>query len=134
MRKDSADFVQQRRDLPRAVCSEISRDAARHHGIHHQPMPKARVRGPENLLAQNAAVGVHERERGIIADRPDIAEMVGEPLELRHQRAQIDRTRWNLDLHRCFQRIGDDESDRLTVVVDFSVLEYRWNPHRRCRP
>ena len=77
-------------------------------------MPKARVRGPENLLAQNAAVGVHERERGIIADRPDIAEMVGEPLELRHQRAQIDRTRWNLDLHRCFQRMrkGERISDR----------------------
>src|SRR5437763_10550989 len=27
LRKDSADFIQQRRDLPRAVCSEISRDA-----------------------------------------------------------------------------------------------------------
>ncbi len=109
LREQPANFVQRRRDLPRAVCSEITRDAARHDDIHHQPMPKARLRGPQRLLAQDAAVGVHERERGIVANGPDITEMVGETLELRHQRPQINRTRWNLDIHRCLDRMGKGE-------------------------
>ena len=33
-------------------------------------------------------MGVHQREGGVVADRADVAEVVGEPLELGHQRAQ----------------------------------------------
>ena len=58
--------------------------------IHHQPMAEAGVRGAQHALAQDAAMRVHQRERGVVADRADIAEMIGEPLELGHQRAQID--------------------------------------------
>ena len=36
---------------------------------------------------------MHQRERGIVADRADVAEMIGEPLQFGHQRAQIDRAR-----------------------------------------
>ena len=38
-------------------------------------------------------MGVHEREGGIVADRADVAEVVGDALELGHQRAQPDRAR-----------------------------------------
>ena len=31
-------------------------------------------------------MGVHQREGGVVADRADVAEMIGEPLEFRHQR------------------------------------------------
>ena len=43
---------------------------------------------------------MHERERGIVADGADIAEMVGQPFELRHQRAQTMRARRRLDTER----------------------------------
>ena len=36
---------------------------------------------------------VHQREGSVVADRADIAEMIGEPLQFRHQRAQTDRAR-----------------------------------------
>ena len=52
--------------------------------------PKQASRGAQHALAQDAAMGVHEREGGVVADRADIAEMVGDALELGHQRAQPD--------------------------------------------
>ena len=73
-----------------AVGAEIGRDAARHDAVHHQPMAEAGVRGAQHALAQDAAMRMHEREGGVVADGADVAEMIGEPLELGHQRAQID--------------------------------------------
>ena len=62
-----------------------TRDAAGHDAIHHQPVAEARRRRAQHLLAQHAAVRVHEREGGVVADRADVAEVVGEPLELGHR-------------------------------------------------
>ena len=56
---------------------------------------------------------VHQREGGVVADRADVAEMVGEAFELGHQRAQPHRARRHLDAERRLdgaregKRIGD---------------------------
>ena len=55
--------------------------------------PKAAPAPAQHLLAQHAAMRVHQGEGGIVADRADIAEVVGDALELGHQRAQPDRAR-----------------------------------------
>ena len=71
--------------------------------------PKQASRGAQRALAQDAAMRVHHRERGVVADRADVAEMVGEPFELRHQRAQIVRARRRLDVERRFDRAREGE-------------------------
>ena len=49
--------------------------------------------GSERALAQNAAMGVVERECRIVADRADVAQMIGDALELGHHPAQHRGTR-----------------------------------------
>ena len=48
--------------------------------------PKAASRRAQHALAQDAAMGVHQREGGVVADRADVAEMIGEALQFGHQR------------------------------------------------
>src|SRR5439155_972310 len=81
----------------RACLGEVDGDAARHHAVHHQAVAEAGIRHAQDVLAQDAAVGMDEREGGVVADGADVAEMVGEALQLRHQRAQEDRARRRLD-------------------------------------
>ena len=93
--------------------AEIVGDAARHDAVHHQPMAEAGVGRAQHALAQDAAFGVHQREGGVVADGADVAEMIGEALELGHQRAQPDgarrhaRSERRLDRLREGERIGD---------------------------
>ena len=56
---------------------------------------------------------VHQRKRCVVADRADIAEMVRQPLQFRHQRPQELRARRRLDAERRFDRMreGDAISD-----------------------
>ena len=54
-------------------------------------MTECAVGGAQDALTQDAAMRVHQRERGVVADGPDVAEMVGEPLELCEQGAQPNR-------------------------------------------
>ena len=76
-------------------------------------MAEAGIRGAQRVLAQNAALRVHDGEGRIVADRTDIAEMIGHALKLGHQGAQIDRARGHLrvpgllDRMRKGERIGD---------------------------
>ena len=63
-------------------------------------MAETGVRGAQDALAQDAAMRVHEREGGVVADGADVAEMIGEALELRHQRAQPGRARRRFDVQR----------------------------------
>ena len=79
---------------------EIVGDAARYDTIHHQPMSESGIRGAQHLLAQDAAMGVHERKRGVIADSADVAEMICQPFKLSHQRAQIVRAGGSFDVQR----------------------------------
>ncbi len=60
-----------------------------HDRIHHQTVAESGAGRAQRALAQNAALRVHQREGGVVADRADVAEMIGEALELGHQRAQI---------------------------------------------
>ncbi len=84
--------------------------AARHDAVHHQAMPKVRDRRRQHAFAEDAAMGVDDRERGVVADRPDIAQMVGDPLELGHDAAQ-DLGAWRrINLHRPLDRAGEGEA------------------------
>ena len=47
------------------------------------------------------------RKRGVVADGADVAEMIGQALELGHQRAQIDRARRDLHLQRGFRGLRE---------------------------
>src|SRR5215207_1846975 len=72
----------------RAPRIEIGSDTARDDAIAHEPVAEAAIGGAQHALAQHAAMGVHERESGVIADRANVAEMIRQPLELRHEGAQ----------------------------------------------
>ena len=74
-------------------------------------MAEAGVGRAQHALAQDAALRMHEGERGVVADRADVAEMIGEPLELGHQRAQIARARRRFDVERRLDGVG--EGDRI---------------------
>ena len=56
-------------------------------------------------------MGEHQGEGGVVADRADVAEMIGEPLELGHHAAQGVRARRRLDAERRLDRAG--EGDRV---------------------
>ena len=71
-----------------ACVRQIGGHAAGHDAIAHQPVAETRIGGAQHALAQHAAMGVHERERRVVADRADVAHMVREPFELGHERAQ----------------------------------------------
>ena len=73
------------------------RDAAGHDCVHHQPMAEHLVARGEHALAEDAAMGVDERKRCVVADRADVAEMVGDALELGHDAADYLRARRRFD-------------------------------------
>jgi hypothetical protein len=52
-----------------------------------------------------------ERERGVVADRADVAEVIGEPLELSHQRPQMACPWRRFDGERRLDGVG--ERDRI---------------------
>jgi hypothetical protein len=88
---------------------QIADNAAGHHPVHHQAVAEAGLRHAQGVLAQNAAVRMHQRERRVVADGADIAEVVGDPLQLRHQRAQPRRAwrRLHAECRFCRLRKGD---------------------------
>ena len=76
--------------------------------------PKQASAARKHALAQDAGLRMHEREGSIVADGADVAEMIGQPFQLGHQRAQIDRARRRLHLQCGFDGLGEGEgiSDR----------------------
>ena len=85
--KTRLDHVEHDGDGGRAVAGEILRDAARHDAVHHQPVPERDVARRQNPLAQDAAMRMQDGERRVVADRPDVAQVIGDALELRHHAA-----------------------------------------------
>ncbi len=83
-----ASLAHQGADRLGPIGGEIDRDAARRDGVHHQPMPEGGFSRAQGPLAQHAAMGVHQRKGGVVANGADVAEMIGEALELRHQAAK----------------------------------------------
>ena len=69
-------------------------------------MAEGAVRGAQHALAQHAAMRMHQREGGVVADGADIAEMIGKPLELGHQRAQPRARGGDVDPERRLGRAG----------------------------
>ena len=62
---------------------QVDGDAAGNDPVHHQPMAEAGVAGLQDLLAQDAAMGVHEREGGVVADEAEIVDVVGDAARAR---------------------------------------------------
>ena len=103
-RKSRADVIPHGLDRFPALAAKIAAHAAGHDEIAHQAMPERRVRRAQHVFAQDAAMGVNKREGSVVADRADVAEVVGQPLELGQQRTQPNGARWNGKLERRLGR------------------------------
>jgi len=73
-------------------------------------MPERAAAGLQHALAQNAAMRVIERERRVITDRADVAEMIGDALELGHHAAQHCGTRRHRNVERGLDRAREGEA------------------------
>ncbi len=123
-----------------AAGSQVGGDAARHDPVHHQPMAETGGGRAQNLFAQNAALGMHERKRRIVADRADVAEMVRQPFQLRHQRSQIARARRRFDIQRRLDGVrkgdpvGDGGSRRRFAPASRAACAMRRARHQQLDP
>jgi hypothetical protein len=86
-REGRADRRNEQANRDGALGHEVDADTAGDDGVHHQPVAERGRSGAQHPLAQHRAMGVHQREGGVVANRADVAEVVGETLELGHQRA-----------------------------------------------
>ena len=75
------DIIQRCLDGLRPAIVEVMRYAAGHDDVPHQSMPESGVGCAQDVLAQYVAQRVHQCEGGIVADRPDVTEMVRKALE-----------------------------------------------------
>ena len=89
---------------------EVAGHATGHDDIPHQSMAECVIGCAQHAFSQHAAKGVHQHKGGIIADCPDIAEMVGKPLEFGEQRSEPNRAighdKFQGRLGRARKRIG----------------------------
>ena len=67
-------------------------------------------------FAQDRALRVHHRERSVVADRTDVAQVIRDPLELRHHRTQPHRARWRVELECRLHGASEDERIRHRTV------------------
>ena len=75
---------------PPALVVDILGEAAGHDAIHHQAMAE---RGPQarRTRSRNTAQCASIREKSsVVADGADVADMIGEPLQFRIDRAQME--------------------------------------------
>ena len=63
--------------------------------------------GAQHLFTQAAAMRVHKSKGDVVADRTDIAAMIGDALELGHHRPQIKRARRRAGRHCALGRLGE---------------------------
>ena len=61
---------------------------AGHHRVHHQSMTEGQLGGPQPVFAQARELRQRERQGRVVAERAEVAEVIGDPLTLQHQRAQ----------------------------------------------
>ena len=95
---------------------EIGSQAAGNNDIHHQAMAEADIAGPQHPFAQHAAMGEHQREGRVVADAADVAEMVGETLQLRHQRPDPISARRRLKMPAPPPTAREKLSEQATVL------------------
>ena len=82
-------------------------DAAGHDAIHHEAMAKTPSGAAQHTLTQHAAMRQHDAERRVVADRAEIAEVVGNTLQFGHQGAQPNSAWWRLDAECGFHRASE---------------------------
>ena len=107
--KPASTLADKRTQALDALVGEIAGDAPGDDAVAHQAVAKAQIGGPQDAFTQDAAMGMHERKRRVVANRPDVAEVIGQPLELSHECAQPNGAPWRLDLQGGFD--GASESD-----------------------
>ena len=76
---------------------------------------------------------LHDRERGVVADGADVAEVVRQPFELRHQRAQIGRAGWRRRRRRCLDALGKGDAIGHRAVARDPGRQPRGDGKRRAR-
>ena len=106
------DVVERRHDRGAAVRRNVLGDAAGNDPVHHQPVTERPVGRRQHALAENAAMGVDQCERRVVADRADIAEMIGDAFELRHDAAQHGGARRDVDAERRLDGAREREAER----------------------
>ena len=84
-RKSPVNVHQEIADQYCAISGKIGNNPARDDSAHHQPMTEADFGRAQNQLTQDTAMRVHDRERRVVADGADVAEMIRQPFELSHQ-------------------------------------------------
>jgi hypothetical protein len=63
----------------------------------------------QNALTKHTAMGVHQREGSIVADRADVTKVIREALQLRHESAQPTRSLGHLDPKRRLDCLSKSE-------------------------
>ena len=119
---DPLDQREERRDV---LSLQIDDNASRRDAIHHQAVSETARRFSQDAFADDAALRMHQCEGRVVTDGADIAEMIGEPFEFSHQRAQICRARRNIDVERRFDRLRKGEAIGDRAVAGHARRETR---------
>ena len=93
-----------RTDLLRRRAVDIARGTARDHAVHHQPVAEDLLRPTQPVLAQARELRQAERQRGVVAERTEVAEVVGDAFSFQQQRPQPAGARRDRAPRGCFQR------------------------------
>ena len=88
---------------------DVGGHAAGHDLVAHQAVTEAGISDAQNALAQHGAMGLHHREGRVVADRADIAQVIGEPFQFRHQAAQPVRAARRLDAESRLGGAGEGQ-------------------------
>ena len=94
-------------------------------------MAETQARGSKNPFAENAGVRVHQAKGGVVADRADVADVIGEALKLGHQSPQVNGAARNLDFERGFNGVGESEGVGDGAVAGNPARETRGAIDRR---
>ena len=84
----------------------IDGHAAGHDAVHHEAVAEQAGVLPHPVFLEAEKLGQAEGEGGIIAQRAEIAQMVGDALAFQQQRAHGKRARRRLDAARRLDRSG----------------------------
>ncbi len=128
----------ERRDLPRDPhalrLAEVGLDPPGHDAIHHEAMAEGLSVEPQPVFLEAHELREGKREAAIVAERPEVAEMVRDALALEHESAEPAGARRRRQAERRFgrlrvgPRVGDSgisrDAPREPVTVgDAEILE-----------
>src|SRR5260370_1323699 len=127
-RKPAPALAEERSQSCDALAAEIDADAAWNHAVAHQAVAETQVGGAQHTLAQDATVGMHERKGSVVTDGTDVAEMIGQALELGHERTQPDGASRCRDLQGGFDGTGEGDGVSDGAVARRAAGEARRTP------